>query len=126
MAKGAMIQVEGAREVRATLRKLGQGTRDMSAVHRQVAAMVIGPAQGATRRRSGRLAGSYRVRASAAKASIASTLVYAPIQEFGWPRHGITPSHALEGTVEAMRGPIAEAYAKHVGDLVDRLNAGGA
>lgn len=125
MAKGAMVQVEGAREVRATLRKLGQGTRDMTQVHRQVAAMVIGPAQGRTRRRSGALAGSYKVKASAAKAQVGSALVYAPVQEFGWPRRGITASNALVGAVEALRPTIVDAYTRHVDDLVTRLNRTG-
>lgn len=119
------VQVEGAREVRATLRKLGQGTKDMSQVHRKVAALVIGPAQGRTRHQSGKLAGSYRVKASAAKAAISSTVVYAPVQEFGWPRRNITPSLALTGALEAERTAIVDAYQAYVTELVDRLNANG-
>lgn len=122
---GPAVKVEGGREVRATLRKLGAGARDMSKVNRKAAAMVLGPAQGATRRRSGALAGSYRIRASAAKASIASGLVYAPIQEFGWPRRGITPSNALVGALDAMAPSIEDAYKRELADLVDRLNATG-
>lgn len=124
MAAGPAVKVEGAREVRSTLRKLGKGTRDMSAVHRRVAALVLGPARERTRRQSGDLGGSYRVKVSAAKAAISSSLVYAPVQEFGWPRHGITPSLALTGTVESMRGTIGDAYQREVADLVDRLNRG--
>lgn len=120
------VQVEGAREVRKTLRALGAGTRDMSRVHRKVAALVLGPAQAATRRRTGALAASYKVRVSAAKAAIASALVYAPVQEFGWPARNITPSLALTSTVDLMRGSIADLYAREVDDLVDRLNQGGA
>jgi hypothetical protein len=98
----------------------------MSAVHRKVAAMVIGPAAGRTRRLTGDLAGSYRVKVSAAKAQVSSRLVYAPVQEFGWPSRGITASLALTGTVEDMRGTIADVYAREVEDLVDRLNRGAA
>lgn len=125
MPDGAQVQVQGAAEVRRTLRALGAGTRDMSRVHRKVAAMVIGPAQGVTRRRSGDLAGSYRVKVSASKAQVSSALVYAPVQEFGWPRRNITPSKALTGTVESMAGSIAQVYQAEVDALVDRLNAGG-
>lgn len=124
MADGATVKVEGAREVRKTLRALGKGTRDMSAVHRQVASLVIGPAQARTRRKTGDLAGSYRVKVSAAKAAISSKVIYAPVQEFGWPRRGIAPSLALTGALEEMRGTIADAYTKAVADLVSRLNAG--
>lgn len=126
MATGPAVQVEGAKEVRRTLKALGAGTRDMSRIHRKVAAMVLGPAASATRRRSGALAGSYRVRASAAKASVYSNLVYAPVQEFGWPRHSITPSHALTGALESMAGTIADQYRREIDDLVGRLNAGAA
>ena len=117
------VQVEGAREVRKALKTLGAGTRDMSRVHRRVAALVIGPAQAATRHRTGALAGSYKVKVSASKAAISSSLVYAPVQEFGWPARAITPSLALTGTVEGMAGTIADVYAREVADLVDRLNA---
>jgi hypothetical protein len=119
------VQVQGAREVRSTLRKLGAGTRDMTAVHRKVGAMVLGPAAGRSRRKSGDLAGSYKVRASAAKAAVASTLIYAGVQEWGWPRHGITPSLALSGTLEDMAPELARVYQRHVEDLVDRLNRTG-
>lgn len=127
MSQGPAVKVEGAREVRATLRKLGAGTRDMSKVHRKVAALVIGPAQARTRHgTTGKLAGSYRVKASAAKAAVSSNVIYAPVQEFGWPRHNITPSHALESTVQDLAPTIAEAYQAYVKELVDRLNAQGA
>jgi hypothetical protein len=120
-----MVQVEGAREVRSTLRKLGAGTRDMTGVHRKVAALVLPVAASRSRHLTGALAGSYRVKASAAKAQVGSALVYAPVQEFGWPRRAITPSHALEGAVEELRPTIAAAYQAHVTDLVDRLNRTG-
>ena len=123
---GPVVKVEGAREVRKSLRALGQGTRDMTEVHRKVAGMVIGPAAARSRHLTGALAGSYRVKASAAKAQVSSRLVYAPVQEFGWPRHGITPSHALESTVEDLAPTIRDAYGRHVADLVDRINANGA
>jgi predicted xylose isomerase-like sugar epimerase len=97
----------------------------MTKVHRKVATMVLGPARARTRRQSGDLAGSYRVRASAAKASIASALVYAPVQEFGWPRHSITPSHALVGALEDLTPAIADEYRREVTALVDRLNVTG-
>jgi hypothetical protein len=97
----------------------------MSAVHRKVGAMVLGPAASRSRHLTGALAGSYRVRASAAKATVTSGLVYAPVQEFGWPRHGITPSLALTGALEELRPSIAQAYQDHVTDLVNRLNTTG-
>jgi hypothetical protein len=126
VTRGPAVQVLGAREVRRDLRKLGEGTRDMTATHRKVAALVLGPAQARTRRRSGALAGSYRVRASAAKASIVSKLVYAPVQEFGWPRRGITPSLALSGALEEARPAIVEEYQRAVAELVARVQAGDA
>lgn len=120
MAKPAQVQVEGAREVRKALTKVGAGTRDMTQVHRRVAARVVPAAQDRTRLLTGGLAGSYRVRASAAKAAIASNLVYAPVQEFGWPARGITPSLALTGAVEAARQDIADTYQRYVADVIAR------
>lgn len=118
-----MVQVEGAREVRKALKAVGAGTRDMTAVHRAIAQGLVPAAAARSRHLSGDLAGSYRVRASAAKAAIGSPLIYAPVQEFGWPAHGITPSKALIGAVEDARSEIVDTYTRQVGDLIDRVTA---
>lgn len=123
MAKPA-VQVEGAREVRKALKDLGQGTRDMTAIHRAIASGIVPQAAGRTRRLSGDLAGSWRVRASASKAAIGSALIYAPVQEFGWPSRGITPSLALTGAVEDNRDAIASQYERAVSDLITRVSGG--
>lgn len=125
MAKGPAVKVEGAREVRKALKAVDGGTRNMTNVHRAVAQSVVPAAVGRTRRgRTGALASSYKVRASAAKAAITSALVYAPIQEFGWPRRGIRESLALSGAVESERGAIVDQYTRAVADVVERAQEG--
>lgn len=124
--KSIGIQVEGAREVRKALKAVGAGTRNMTAVHRAIAQGLVPAIVARTRKgRTGDLAGSYRVRASAAKAAIGSALVYAPVQEFGWPRHNITPSNALVGTVEDSRSSILADYTAAVADVIAKAEAGG-
>ena len=124
MASGPAVKVEGAREVRKALKAVDGGTRNMTTVHRAIAQSILPAAQGRTRRRSGALASSYKVRASAAKAAISSALVYAPIQEFGWPRRNIRESLALSGAVEDARSAIVDQYTRAVADVVERAQAG--
>jgi hypothetical protein len=118
------IQVRGATEVRKALRQVGAGTRNMTAVHRAIAQGLLPQvAMRARHGQTGKLAGSFRVRASAAKASIGSGLVYAPVQEYGWPRRHITPSLALTDTVQAAGSEILAQYTRAVADVIARAEA---
>jgi len=122
----AGIRVEGSREVRRALKGLGADVHDMTDLHRSIAQSVLPLVQSRVRHgKTGKLAGSFRVRASTAKAAIGSGLVYAPVQEFGWPRHGIAPSRAVVNAVVGAQASIAAQYQTGVGKLVAKAQAGG-
>lgn len=122
------VQVEGVREVNRALRKVGAGTKEMSGLHRTiargVAPEVSAEFMAQTTAPTGRLAGSLRPRATARKASIVSTLVYAPIIEYGWPARGYTGTSAAAEVLERRKAGIVADYSREVSGIIDRAMEG--
>ena len=86
-----VVRVEGADRLRATMRAAGLKLRDLSAVNRRTAAKVVAASAPAAPRRTGALAASVRPQGTQRIAAARSTLIYAPVIHFGWPRHNISP-----------------------------------
>jgi hypothetical protein len=104
MARGAVIEVEGARELRRTLARAGHDLDDLVAANSAVAALVSTRSKSSAPHRSGRLAGS--IRGSKAKASAVvraggAAVVYAGVIHYGWPAHNIEPDKFLTDTARA-------------------------
>ncbi len=62
-------------------------------------------------RRSGRLAGSFTAAVAAGRASFGSPLVYAGVQDGGWPAHGITGQRFMAraaAEVDARAGAVVD------------------
>ena len=123
------VSVQGVREVNRALRKVGAGTKEMSALHRTIARGVAPEVSAEFTARTvaptGRLAASMRPRATARKASVVSTLVYAPIIEYGWPARGIEPTGSAAAVLERRAAGIVELYSHEVSAIIDRAMEGG-
>jgi hypothetical protein len=91
MATGSVVQVEGARELRRTLRRAGDNLADLGAVHAAVSAMVAARAATLAPKRSGDLAGNIRGgkgKTSAVVRAGGARVPYAGPIHWGWPaRH---------------------------------------
>jgi hypothetical protein len=86
------VEVIGAKKLRSTLRKAGADMKDLTAVHREVGAIVAGAATPTTPRRTGRLASTVRAGATQTAAITRAgyaRVPYAPPIHWGWPRRGI-------------------------------------
>lgn len=122
------VKVEGVREVNRALRKVGAGTKEMSALHRRIAQSVAPEVSAEFMARTaaptGKLAASMRPRASARKASVASTLVYAPIIEYGWPARGQPATGAGAAVLARRAAGIVEDYGHEVTAIIDRAMGG--
>lgn len=68
MSGGAQVQVEGARQLRASLKRLGDDLSDFKDVHARVGGLVVAEARTRVRARSGALAASGRPGASKTQA----------------------------------------------------------
>lgn len=127
-AAAPAVSVEGVREVNRALRKVGAGTKEMSGLHRTIA-RAVAPEVSAefmarTSAPTGKLAASMRPRATARKASVVSTLVYAPIIEYGWPARGIAATGSAAAVLERRAAGIVEQYSREVGGIIDRAMEG--
>lgn len=93
MASGPLVRVDGARELRRTLKAAGDDLEDLRKVNATIARYVSLRAAAMAPRRSGRLAGS--VRGSNAKTSATvrvggASVPYAGPIHWGWPRRHIS------------------------------------
>jgi len=124
MARGsAQIEVTGAREFRRRLNRLekGLGGSEMRKVHLNVAQLVESKAVATTPRRSGRLAGSVRGKATTRQATISAgkaSVPYAGVIHFGWPRRNIRANRFLyRGVAQAPFEAILDEYSTCVDDI---------
>lgn len=114
------IRVEGIPQLRAKLRRIEGGVRDLSRTHRTIAGRFVDEVRARTRRRSGRLAAAWRAKGSARAASISNRLPYAGVQEFGWPARSIGATEAIAGVIVAQRDEIVDTYEREIRELIAR------
>jgi len=87
-----VVQVQGAAQLRATMRRAGLDLADLTATNRATAAQVAPEATRRAPRRTGRLATSVRPGATRTAALIRAgnnAVPYAAPVEFGWPARNI-------------------------------------
>lgn len=104
------VQVLGADTFARTLREFGDRLQHLDAAARSAGGEVARLAGGRARRKTGALAASFRVTVTDAGAEISSPLRYAPVQEYGWARHHITPSRALTSALADAAPAVETVY----------------
>jgi len=115
------VQVTGADTFARTLRAFGD-----ELVHLDVAAAAAGDqvaalAAARARRRTGALAASFGALVTDAGVQIGSPLRYAGVQEFGWARHGITPSLALTSALADSAPAVQRIYTDAVDTALGKV-----
>lgn len=118
------IEVEGARELRAALKRAGDDASDLKDAHHAAGEVVVTEARSIVPHLSGRLEGT--IRASRAKASATvkaggAGVPYAGVQHFGWPAHGIEAVPFLYDALDRRRGEVVKAYEDAVAKITDRI-----
>src|SRR6188508_1995954 len=89
---GPIVKVEGARQLRATLRKAGDDLGDLQRIHATVSRIVAARAASNAPRVSGALAGSVRGSQAKTRAIVragGARVPYAGPIHWGWPRRNI-------------------------------------
>jgi len=92
MPAAPIVRVEGAKELRATMKKAGTDLADLKATHAKIAGLIAGGAGPRAPVRSGRLAGSVRGSGAATVATVragGASVPYANAIHWGWKAHGI-------------------------------------
>lgn len=120
----AGVRVEGARELRRSLRRAAGNLDDLKAAHGLAGAVVAGAAKPRTPRRSGRLASSVRssgtTTAAVIRAGYASVPYAGPIH-WGWPARHIKPQPWLSETATATEPSWLPIYEHAVEAVLDTI-----
>lgn len=114
------------------LKGIEGGLSDLSALHREIAAMIAprvaaeapsGPPRPERKSNPGpKLRESFRPSGTRTKARVVSRTVYANPIHWGWPAHNIEANRFGERAVKAMEGPIRAKYDSGIQSLIDRLD----
>lgn len=124
MAVKAGIRVEGAAELRRSLRKAEQDLGDLKETHAKVGTFVTTAAKPAAPRRSGTLAGSGRPGATATGALIrygGARVPYARPIHWGWPKRNIRANPWAYETALKTRPQWLEIYRAGVDKVLSRI-----
>lgn len=120
MAVGIRWRIEAAR-VRYALGSLRRQLADLSGTWRQIGARVEQATEPFVPVLSGQLVDSLRLQVGPTGISYGSDLIYAPVQDRGWPGHNIAGHHFMDRAEDELpRAAIAE-LAPAVQNVIDRL-----
>ncbi len=118
---GAAVQITGLREAQKALGQIDSEVRkELREALRGQARKVADRYRSNINSRSGTLAGKVSVRARPTGASVGSTLIYAPVVEFGW-RPRFKPRHWLMGAIEQMKPEIEREAPRAIDEILERL-----
>lgn len=125
MAGGGIVEVEGARELRASMKRAGEDLGDLADAHAEVAAQVAAASSAAAPRKSGNLAGTVRgnrAKTSAVVKAGRASVPYAGVIHWGWPRRNIAAHPWMTDTAKATEPAWTETYLSAIRRIVDRIH----
>lgn len=121
---GGSIRVEGAANLRRTLKKAGYDVKKFSQVNRAAAQVVASASKSTAPKRTGRLAASIRAGATQKAGVIRAgrkTVPYANPIHWGWFKRGIRPNPWLSRTAQATEPQWRSQYERHMDDIVKSI-----
>lgn len=127
MAAGkAAVQVTGARELRAALKRMDKRlTDDLKDVHSDAGELVAERARHYVPYLTGRLHDTIRTDRRIGGVSVLAgrtSVPYAGVIHFGWPAHNIEPQPFLYEAIEDKADEVANLYALGIEVLVEKLD----
>lgn len=125
MASRPVVEVEGARELRATLKRAGEDLGDLKATHDEIARLVASVARPSVPVLTGRLAGSVRGSGAATVATVragGSSIPYAKVIHFGWPAHNISANPFLIDAAHNTEPVWRQRYLTAVNKILSKVH----
>lgn len=120
-----MVEVDvDAAPVRAAFASLRRRLRDLRAAWAQVGAEMEDAASPLVPIESGRLVDSLRAEAGPDGVEYGSDLIYAGVQDRGWPAHGIEGHHFTDAAEDAARTGAVDLLAPAIQQQIDRVGLG--
>tara|TARA_R100001129_G_scaffold152389_1_gene114821 strand:+ start:175 stop:558 length:384 start_codon:yes stop_codon:yes gene_type:complete len=111
--KTQSIKVQGARELRRELRKMGDDMENLKALNLDVATIVSNRAKDIVPRRTGALADTIRPSGTKTAGRVRAgfrRVPYAGPVHFGWPARRIQPQPFLYDALDQRRGEVLDRY----------------
>lgn len=124
-----MAYVEGARQLRRTLKQAGADMADLKAINRHAAAVVLPVAASNAPVRTGALAKSVRVGATASAGVVragnnrktAAGVPYGGVIHWGWPARGIRANTFITDAARATEPVWVELYVREMNDAIQKV-----
>lgn len=123
--EGITVKVDGAKQLRRTMKKAGADMADFADANSAAAGIVVRESQSWVPRASGALAGS--IRGSKAKTSATvraggARIPYAGVQEYGWPARHIRPHPYLTTAAKATESQWVDLYMTRLDAIVSKIS----
>lgn len=122
MARGPMVRVEGAKELRRTMKAAGEDMGELKDSMAQVSRTVATAAIERAPRRSGALAASVKGNRAAATATVGTRLVYGGPIHWGWPAHNITAQPFIADAAQATEPTWLDAINAELNRILTRVH----
>ena len=125
MMAGPVVEVEGARELRRTLKAAGDDLSDLTKVNATISRYVAMRAAAMSPRKSGRLAGSLRgsqAKASATVRAGGARIPYAGVIHYGWPGHHIRAQPFLVDAAHQTEPTWTKYYLAEVERIIGHIH----
>lgn len=119
-----LVRVEGARELRRTLKRAGDDMADLKDANNRAAAIVAQWASVTAPRRTGALGMSVRPNRAVGRARVtggSAAVPYAGPIHWGWPRRGIAAQPFIAEAAVATQPAWEPAYRDDVQKVLDRV-----
>lgn len=124
MSRGPALQVQGARTLRASLKRAGISLQDLKDAHADVAGLVVRAAQPNTPRRTGALAASMRSSGTQSAAVVRAgraSVPYANVIHWGWPRRHITAQPWIYDAAQASQEQWTGLYLAALERIIEQV-----
>lgn len=127
MADNISARVEGAAQLRRTLRKAGADMSEMRQVHKRIGGVILPSARAGTPigpEIKGHIKSTVRVLASQAATTIRAgnkNLVYGPRTHWGWMRRGQRPNTWITRAAQSTESRWTQVYFDGITKIIDNI-----
>lgn len=125
MAEAISVDIKGVKEVQAMLEKAGKDLTDLTDLNKELGSDLSKKASAKAPKLTGALSASVGFTATKDKAQIyagSETVVYAGVQEYGWPEKNIKAQPYLRPAVYDNMKYIVNKYEEYVVSVVKKYD----
>lgn len=124
MARRAIHQVEGGREIRRSLRQAGEDMQNLKDAHKEAAQIAATASADLAPERSGRLKNTIRAAGTATAGILRAgkkAVPYAGPIHWGWEDRNIVAQPFMADGAKNSEGKWLPVYEDHMGEIINRI-----